>query len=79
VSLTNLHTDIPTRVQVDQLLDHRRPASVSIYLPTDSVSNGQAERIELGNLASEGERQLVEAGTAKAEVAAGRRLARRPD
>jgi hypothetical protein len=70
VSLTNLHTDIPTRVQVDQLLDHRRPASVSIYLPTDPVSNGQAERIELGNLASEAERQLVEAGTAKAEVAA---------
>jgi Bacterial archaeo-eukaryotic release factor family 11 len=66
----NLHTDIPTRVQVDQLLDNRRPASVTIYLSTDPVSNGQAERIELGNLASEAERQLVEAGTAKAEVAA---------
>jgi hypothetical protein len=66
----NLHTDIPTRAQVDQLLDNRRPASVSIYLSTDPVSSGQAERIELGNLASEAERQLVEAGTAKAEVAA---------
>lgn len=64
VSLMNLHTDIPTRVQVDQLLDNRRPASVSIYLSTDPVSNGQAERIELGNLASEAQRQLVEAGTA---------------
>jgi hypothetical protein len=66
----NLHTDIPTRAQVDQLLDSRRPASVSIYVPTDPVSDGQAEQTALGNLASEAERQLVEAGTAKAEVRA---------
>jgi hypothetical protein len=65
----NLHTDIPTRAQVGRLLDHRRPSSVSIYVPTDPVSNGEAERIELGNLASEAERQLVEAGAAKADVA----------
>jgi hypothetical protein len=65
-----LHTDIPTRAQVDGLLDNRNPASVSIYLPTDPVSNGQAERTELGNLASEAERQLVEAGFAKRDVAA---------
>jgi hypothetical protein len=64
----NLHTDIPTRAQVGRLLDHRRSASVSIYVPTDPVSNGEAERIELGNLASEAERQLAEAGTAKADV-----------
>jgi hypothetical protein len=66
----NLHTDIPTRTQVDRLLDSRRPGSVSIYLPTDPVSNGRAERTELGTLASQAERQLVEAGFAKAEVAA---------
>ena len=66
----SLHTDIPTRAQVDRLLDNRSPASVSIYLPTDPVSNGQAERTELGNLASEAERQLVEGGTAKRDVAA---------
>jgi hypothetical protein len=65
----NLHTDIPSRAQVDRLLDHRRPSSVSIYLPTDPVSNGAAERIELGNLASEAERQLVEAGAARTDVA----------
>jgi hypothetical protein len=65
----NLHTDIPTRSQVDRLLDNREPGSVSIYLPTDPVSNGQAERTELGNLTSEAERQLVEAGFAKAAVA----------
>ena len=65
----NLHTDIPTHAQVDRLLDNRNPASVSIYLSTEPVSNGQAERAELGNLASEAERQLVEAGSAKADVA----------
>jgi hypothetical protein len=66
----NLHTDIPTRAQVERLLDNRHPASVSIYLATDPVSDGRAERTELGNLASEAERQLVEAGFAKREVAA---------
>jgi hypothetical protein len=66
----NLHTDIPTRGQVGQLLDNRRPASVSIYVSTNPRSDGRAERTELGNLASEAERQLVEAGTPKAAVAA---------
>jgi hypothetical protein len=66
----NLHTDIPTRAQVDRLLDNRRPASVSIYLATDPVSSGEAEGIEVGNLAAEAERQLVETGTPKADVAA---------
>ena len=65
----NLHVDIPTRPQVDRLLDHREPASVSIYVPTDPVSNGEVERIELGNLDAEAERQLVDAGVAKADVA----------
>jgi hypothetical protein len=66
----NLHTDIPTRAQVDRLLDNRTAASVSIYLPTDPASDGAAERIELGNLASEAERQLADAGVAKAEIGA---------
>jgi hypothetical protein len=66
----SLHTDIPTRSQVEGLLESRHPASVSIYVPTDPVSNGQAERTELGNLAAEAERQLVEADFPKAEVAA---------
>jgi Bacterial archaeo-eukaryotic release factor family 11 len=65
----NLHTDIPTNAQVDRLLDNRHPVSVSVYLPTDPASDGSAERIELGNLAAEAERQLVEAGTAKRDVA----------
>jgi hypothetical protein len=66
----NLHTDIPTRAQVELLLESRHPASVSIYLSTDPVSDGRAERTELDNLASEAERQLVEAGFAKTEIGA---------
>ena len=65
----HLHTDIPTRAQIDRLLTSRHPASVSVYLATDPTSNGDAERIALKNLAAEAERQLDEAGTPKAEVA----------
>jgi hypothetical protein len=53
-----LHTDIPTRLQVERLLQARDPASVSIYLPTDPASSGEAERIEFGNLAAEAVGQL---------------------
>jgi len=66
----NLHTDIPTRADVDRLLVSRHAASVSLYLPTDPVSSGQAERIELRNLASEARGQLEEAGAAKQDVEA---------
>jgi hypothetical protein len=65
-----LHTDIPTRGQLDALFAARDPASVSVYLPTDPTSRGDAERIELRNLASEAGRQLHESGAAKREVAA---------
>jgi len=65
----SLHTDIPTRAQVELLLDSVSPVSVSIYLATDPVSNGHAEQTELANLASEAERQLVEAGREKADIA----------
>ena len=66
----NLHTDIPSRGQIDRLLAGRDPASVSIYVPTDPTSNGDAERIELKNLAAEAVRQLEDAGTARSDVAA---------
>ena len=65
----NLHTDLPTRAQIDRLLQSRQPASVSLYLATDPASNGDGERIELKNLASEARRQLEVAGTDKADVA----------
>jgi hypothetical protein len=65
-----LHTDIPTRRQVELLLAAREPSSVSIYLPTDPASRGEAERIELKNLAAEASAQLREAGAPKRDVAA---------
>jgi len=65
-----LHTDIPTRAQVDRLLVNRHAASVSIYLSTDPVSANVAERIEFGNLAAEALEQLRAGGIAKREVVA---------
>jgi hypothetical protein len=64
-----LHTDVPTRAQVERLLDAREPSSVSIYLPTDPVSRGDGERIELKNMAAEASRQLREAGVGRGDVA----------
>jgi hypothetical protein len=65
-----LPTDVPTRDQVGRLLAAREPSSVSIYVPTDPASHGEAERIELKNLAAEASRQLREAGADKGAVAA---------
>ena len=65
-----LHTDIPTRAQVDRLLVNRHPASVSIYVATDPVSANVAERIEFGNLAAAAVEQLRAGGVAKREVGA---------
>jgi hypothetical protein len=65
-----LHTDVPTRAQLDRLLAAREPSSVSIYLPTSPSSRGEAERIELKNLAGEASRQLRQAGVPSGDVAA---------
>jgi release factor family 11 len=65
-----LPTDVPLRAQVERLLAAREPASVSIYLPTDPASRGDAARIELKNLAAEAVRQLRESGAGKADAAA---------
>jgi hypothetical protein len=65
-----LPADIPTRDQLERLLAAREPSSVSIYLPTSPASRGQAERIELKNLAAEASRKLERAGAARADIAA---------
>ena len=39
--MTLLHTDVPAVEQVDQLMSERNPASVSIYLPTETSSTGE--------------------------------------
>jgi hypothetical protein len=64
------HTDVPTRAQLERLLAARESPSVSIYLPTNPSSRGDAERIELRNLAREASRQLERAGVAKGQVEA---------
>ena len=63
------HTDIPDRAQVAQLLAHRGQCSVSIYLSTDPVSPGDAERIEFENLAAEAVQQLLGAGVRASDLA----------
>lgn len=65
-----LHTDIPTRGQVSRLFATFDPACVSIYLPTDPTSGGQAERIALKNLVTEAVDQLRAADSSKGNVAA---------
>ena len=57
-----LPTDIPTRAEIDRLLEYRAPSSVSIYLPTDPASSGEPERIEFKTLAGQAASQLRDAG-----------------
>ncbi|MEV0680088.1 hypothetical protein AB0I60_26555 [Actinosynnema sp. NPDC050436] len=68
--MTGLHTDIPTRQQVERLLTTRSPAGVSLYLPTRPESSGDAERVELRNLAGEAADQLRASGVERAALAA---------
>ena len=64
-----LHTDIPTRAQIERLLRTRAPSSVSVYLLTDPASPGDAERIELKNLTAEAVRQLEISHAPRADIA----------
>jgi hypothetical protein len=63
-----LHTDTPTRSQIERLLTSRSDSSVSIYLPTNPASTGEAERIELKNLAGDAVRQLEAAGGSRTDT-----------
>jgi hypothetical protein len=65
-----LHTDIPTRAQVDRLLVNRDPASVSIYVATDPATANQPARIKLRNLSEAALRQLRDGGIASGQVGA---------
>jgi hypothetical protein len=64
-----LHTDIPDRSQVGRLLAHRSPCSVSIYIATDPLSPGDAERIEFKNLAAEALQELRQTGVRSGDLA----------
>ncbi len=66
-----IHSDIPTRPQIDQLLDARDAASVSLYLPTGrSTLEAQQDRVALSNLRDLVRSKLEAAGTDAAAVAA---------
>ncbi len=65
-----LHTDIPTRPQIEQLLNERASCSVSIYLPTSRIAQeAQADRIELKNLGAAALDQLRAAGADHGDIA----------
>jgi hypothetical protein len=63
-----LYTDIPTRAEIDALWDATFPTSVSLYVPTQPASSGEAERIAFKNLARAALDQL--AGADKNDLAA---------
>lgn len=53
-----MHTDIPTRADLEQLLSVRDAVCVSIYLPTAPEERGVRDRIEFKNLSAEALEQL---------------------
>ncbi|GIG70911.1 baeRF11 domain-containing protein [Phytomonospora endophytica] len=67
--MPGLYTDIPSRPQIDALLNAREAASVSLYLPTDPA-NPNAAPIAFKDLARQALDQLRAAGTPKGEVEA---------
>ena len=65
-----LHTDIPTRSELEQLLAVRDPLCVSLYVPTSPLTHeAQGGRIELKTLTADAMRQLQDTGAAKRELA----------
>lgn len=66
-----LHTDIPTRAQVEGLLVHRAPCSVSIYLPTSRIpQDAHTNRVALTNLASIAVGQMRDSGASESDIRA---------
>jgi hypothetical protein len=63
-----LYTDIPTRAEIDALWNAAFPTSVSLYVPTEPASSGEAEQIAFKNLARAALDQL--AGADKNDLAA---------
>ncbi len=65
-----LHVDIPSRSQLERLLQARHPASVSLYVPTTPITaQVGASRIDLRNAADEALAQLRDAELDTRELA----------
>src|SRR5262245_208282 len=61
-----LHTDIPTRSELERLLAVRDPLCVSLYIPTSPLTQeAQSARIELKTLTADAMRQLEDAGAVR--------------
>ena len=56
-----MHTDIPTRADLEQLLAVRDAACVSIYVPTSPEESDERDRLEFRNLSGAALEQLTEA------------------
>ena len=66
-----LHVDIPARDEIHALLEHRGPASVTLYLETTPLTQEiDASRIALKNLAAEAATQLAAAGAHRKAILA---------
>jgi Bacterial archaeo-eukaryotic release factor family 11 len=64
-----LHTDIPTRTELEQLLAVRDPLCVSLYVPTSPLTQeAQGGRIELKTLTADAMGQLEAAGAPRRAV-----------
>lgn len=64
-----MHTNIPTRADLEQLLSVRDAACVSIYLPTSPEERGGRDRIEFKNLSAAALEQLTASPTPRRPVA----------
>jgi len=65
-----LHTDIPSRAEIDALLQTGSRWCATLYLPTDPTSNGDPERIELKNRSREVLERLRTAGAGEDDLTA---------
>lgn len=65
-----LYTDIPTRGELDALWSAVGVPAVSLYVPTEPASSGEAERIAFKNLSRDGLEQLGAADVTKQDVTA---------
>jgi hypothetical protein len=63
-----VHTDIPTRTDLEQLLSVRDAACVSIYLPTAPEEHGERDRLQLKDLSAEALEQLAAASIERKSI-----------
>lgn len=64
-----MHTDIPTRADLEQLLSVRDAACVSIYVPTAPEERGERDRLEFKRLGGAALEQLTAASAQRDTIA----------